>query len=140
MNLTSHIGIPEEALSWRIKPGGLSVSRTLGYSECKLREKGAVPEVITAEPEVKVIDIDAQMDFVILGTHGIFDYNSPERAVELVWSSIHKLMDQKDESAISIQEMLSEATKDLIQESILHGSEENLSVLIVLFPSSLSLE
>ena len=84
------------------------------------------------------MDLDPHMDFVLLATHGLFAYLSPEEAIELVWSSINNWKSKREESGTSVQELLSEITKDLIQTAIIHGSEDNISVMIVLLPSFLS--
>lgn len=37
----------------RVFPGRLSVSRTFGDIEAKVREYGGIPNVISAEPEIR---------------------------------------------------------------------------------------
>lgn len=123
---------------WRVKHGGLAVSRAMGHIESKIREKQVPTEIVTAEPDVKVLDIQPEMDFVVLGTQGLFDFVPPEKVVELAASSIRKWKEQEEGTGESLQETLSEITKDIIQEAVLHGSEENITVLIILLPSALS--
>lgn len=111
------------------------MSRTIGHVESKIKDKGNLSEIVIAEPEVKVLDLNVNMDFVIAGTQGIFDYLSPEKAVEIVGSAIQKWKEENDDERPSLQEVISSTTIDLIQEAILMGSEDNVSVMIILLSS-----
>lgn len=54
-------------------PGRLSVCRTFGDPEAKLEYRGGNPNVVKAEPEIKVFQIAKHHDFIVLGCDGIFD-------------------------------------------------------------------
>ena len=51
----------------RVKPGKLSVSRTIGDIEAKLPQFGGNPEVIIGVPEIKYFDLNDNYDFIVLG-------------------------------------------------------------------------
>ena len=51
----------------RVFPGRLSVSRSFGDSEAKTVKFGGNPNVITADPEVQVIKLTEEHDFIVLG-------------------------------------------------------------------------
>lgn len=73
----------------RVLPGRLSVSRTFGDIEAKLRRFGGNPNVVVCVPEIKAFKIEeSQHDFVILGCDGIFDRLSNREAVQAVWNSV----------------------------------------------------
>ena len=57
----------------RVYPGRLSVSRTFGDIEAKLSNFGGIPNVVIAEPEITVLKISKEHDFLILGCDGVFD-------------------------------------------------------------------
>jgi protein phosphatase 2C family protein 2/3 len=58
----------------RVLPGRLSVSRTFGDIEAKLKRFGGNPNVVVCVPEIKAFKIDeSQHDFIVLGCDGIFD-------------------------------------------------------------------
>lgn len=65
--------------AWRIRPGGLAVSRSFGDQLSKIwNNKNMTPDVeihdvVTSRPDVIEKDFDDSMDFVFLGTDGIFD-------------------------------------------------------------------
>lgn len=50
---------------WRVKPGGLSVSRSFGDIECKLPHMGGIPNVVTSEPDITEFDV-TDVDFAFL--------------------------------------------------------------------------
>lgn len=51
----------------RVKPGKLSVSRTIGDIEAKLPQFGGNPNVIIGVPEIKYFDLNESYDFILLG-------------------------------------------------------------------------
>ena len=51
---------------WRIKPGGLSVSRSFGDIESKVPQYGGTPGTVVADPELFFCPLD-DLDFVLLG-------------------------------------------------------------------------
>lgn len=51
---------------WRVKPGGLSVSRSFGDVESKLAQYGGVAETVVSEPELSEHDL-TNLDFALLG-------------------------------------------------------------------------
>ncbi len=51
----------------RVLPGRLSVSRTFGDIEAKLEKFGGNPNVVIAEPEIQMVQLTDQTDFIVLG-------------------------------------------------------------------------
>ena len=59
---------------YRVNPGKLSVSRTIGDARAKLTNLGGKPNVISPEPDIYVFDFyKDDIDYFILGCDGIFD-------------------------------------------------------------------
>ena len=59
---------------FRVNPGKLSVSRTIGDAKAKLEKLGGIPNVIIPEPDIYIFDIyKDNIDYFILGCDGIFD-------------------------------------------------------------------
>lgn len=58
---------------FRVHPGKLSVSRTIGDLEAKLIKHGGNPNVVISEPEIKIYKLKEEYDFIILASDGIFD-------------------------------------------------------------------
>ena len=57
----------------RVIPGRLSVSRTFGDCAAKMSQYGGNPQVIVAEPEISTFTIAGDMDYLLIGSDGIFD-------------------------------------------------------------------
>ena len=53
---------------YRVFPGRLSVTRTIGDIEAKRVETGGNPNVIIAEPEISLFKITSDLDFLFLGS------------------------------------------------------------------------
>ena len=51
---------------WRVKPGGLSLSRSFGDVASKLKPFGGIEGVITSEPDITDFPVD-KLDFAIIG-------------------------------------------------------------------------
>jgi protein phosphatase 2C family protein 2/3 len=71
----------------RVLPGRLSVCRTFGDPEAKLEYRGGNPNVVKAEPEIKMFSISKHHDFIVLGSDGIFDKLTNEDINKCVWLS-----------------------------------------------------
>lgn len=73
---------------YRVYPGGLAVSRTIGDAEAKIPSVGGKPNVVIATPEITEFKIDEDTDFFIMGSDGIFDYLSNEECVDCAWITL----------------------------------------------------
>ena len=59
---------------YRVNPGKLSVSRTIGDAKAKLERYGGIPQTIIPEPDVYVFDFyEDDIDYFIMCCDGIFD-------------------------------------------------------------------
>lgn len=72
---------------YRVFPGRLSVSRTIGDIEAKKEQYGGLPNVIIATPEIFKYDI-SDADFILLGCDGIFDQLSNKEVNDCAWMVI----------------------------------------------------
>ena len=68
----------------RVLPGRLSVSRTFGDCMAKMEKYGGNPNVIIPDPEIFVTPIDHELDFILIGSDGIFDKISTEETAQIV--------------------------------------------------------
>ena len=66
-------------------PGRLSVSRTFGDIEAKLSVFNGNPNMVIAEPEIKVFKITQEHDFLILACDGVFDEMSSSEVLATIW-------------------------------------------------------
>ena len=71
---------------YRVIPGRLSVSRTIGDAEAKVPIFGGNPKVIISEPDIFVYDLEKDdVDFFIMGCDGIYDQLSSKDVVDCAW-------------------------------------------------------
>lgn len=71
---------PEQVLlgPYRVFPGRLSVSRSFGDVEAKLPMYNGNPNILISTPEVKIFEINSNIEWIILGCDGIYDNLSNE--------------------------------------------------------------
>ncbi|XP_045785308.1 COPII coat assembly protein SEC16-like isoform X3 [Maniola jurtina] len=97
--------------TWRVN-GQLAVSRAIGDAQYK--------PYVTARPEIVVVELDGDEDFVVVGCDGLWDVLS-EDAVAL---SVYKqLCNDRDD--------LKAVPKNLVRQAKRAGSEDNISVIVV---------
>jgi protein phosphatase 2C family protein 2/3 len=71
---------------YRVLPGRLSVSRTIGDIEAKNENFGGNPNVIICDPDIFIYDLKKnKIDFFIMGCDGIFDQMSNEEIMDCAW-------------------------------------------------------
>ena len=75
---------------YRIFPGGLSVSRSIGDSESKLPEFGGHMNIISATPDLLSFKNNGNIDFIILGCDGIYDNLSNKDICYCVYNTLLK--------------------------------------------------
>jgi protein phosphatase 2C family protein 2/3 len=118
---------------WRVKPGGLSVSRTFGDIEAKVSDLGGIKNVISCEPEIHVIPHSAELDYVLLGCDGIFDTLTNEEVNAIIWETINYYREVKGLNKDSLQDCLGECVNNVLKKSLINQSEDNVTVILVLF-------
>ena len=114
----------------RVK-GNLNLTRGFGDLEYK-QNKNLKPEeqMITANPDLKIIDYDKDIDFVIIGCDGIWDCLSNQSACEFVAKRLKNTPDIKISKII--EEMLDEiVAKDLYNDSGVGC--DNMTCIVIVF-------
>ena len=69
---------------FRVFPGRLSVSRTFGDCMAKMEKYGGNAKCIVADPDIFTVAITSDLDFILIGSDGIFDKISTEETVQIV--------------------------------------------------------
>ena len=76
---------------YRVFPGKLSVSRTVGDAEGKLEALGGNPNVLIPEPDIYTFDVKKDdIDFFILGCDGIYDQITSKEILKCAWMVMNK--------------------------------------------------
>ncbi|XP_050670315.1 uncharacterized protein LOC126969063 isoform X3 [Leptidea sinapis] len=97
--------------TWRVN-GQLAVSRAIGDANYK--------PYVTARPEVGVLPLDGEEDFVVLACDGLWDFVSEDQVALAVYQQI--ATDPDDLKAV---------TKLLTTRAKAQGSEDNISIIVV---------
>ena len=90
---------------YRVHPGSLSVSRTIGDAAAKLSDFGGNPNVVISEPDIYCYDLEKDdVDFLILGCDGIYDHMTSKDVFKCAWMmidnyrNINLQLDEKNKS------------------------------------------
>ena len=75
----------------RVIPGRLSVSRAFGDCCAKLTQYGGNPLVIVADPEIHTIPLSSDLDFLLIGSDGIFDNLQNSQINQIVYKEASKI-------------------------------------------------
>lgn len=112
----------------RVVPGKLSVSRALGDPVSKLPFYGGKPGVVTAVPDIRAFKVQADYDFVVLGSDGVYDTMSNKDVARCVISTMQKCKGEK-----SIHELCAASVESIIKNSLMRKTRDNVSVVMVAF-------
>eukprot|EP00347_Sterkiella_histriomuscorum_P021331 403334371 len=116
---------------YRVFPGKLSVTRTFGDIEAKLPEFNGRDGVVVCEPEINIIKNGGEdIDFIVIGSDGIFDRLDNEQISVMAWDVIRKY--EKNEK-IGIHSICGKIADEIIIQSAVQKSIDNLSVVVVGF-------
>ena len=114
---------------YRVIPGRLSVSRTIGDAEAKVPIFGGNPQVIISEPDIFVYDLEKDdVDFFIMGCDGIYDQLSSKDVIDCAWM----VLNASDNIINSSLNMSCGNIVDLILKmSMIRKSYDNVTCLII---------
>ena len=122
------LGLNEISLPYRVFPGRLSVSRTIGDPYAKLPQHGGNPRVVIPDPEISAFRISPNHDFIIIGCDGIFDKLSSKECIETVWKGV-KARSIKS----TTQEKCSAGVDALLNEAMERQSLDNVTAVMISF-------
>lgn len=127
---------------YRVFPGSLSVSRTIGDPFAKLINFGGNPKVVISEPDIYCFDLEKDdVDFLILGCDGIFDHLSSKDVFKCAWMMIdsHKNYnskiekEDKDANKIDINNTCAHIVDFILKAAMTRKSFDNVSCVIISF-------
>ena len=103
---------------WRIGQSGLAITRSVGDAD--LKDLG-----VCATADVMELELQSQDSFILLGTDGLWDHLNYSGAIELVNDTVkHPAM----------------IAQRLVNESLLRGSKDNVTAVVLLFCEGSSME
>ncbi|KAG8072779.1 hypothetical protein GUJ93_ZPchr0006g45797 [Zizania palustris] len=102
--------------------GQLAVTRAIGDWHLEgLKEMGEPGGPLSAEPELKMITLTKDDEFLIIGSDGVWDYFSNQNAVDFTRKRLQEHNDLKL------------CCKQIVQEAIKRGGSDNLTAVMVSF-------
>ena len=112
---------------YRVLPGRLSVSRTIGDIEAKSIQFGGNPQVIIPLPDVFSFDLQKiDVDFIILGCDGIYDQLSNEEILDSGW-----LIFPSNEIGNDINEKCGILVDFILKASMARKSFDNVTCVVI---------
>ena len=132
---------------YRVNPGKLSVSRTIGDARAKLTNLGGIPNVISPEPDIYVFDYyKDDIDYFILGCDGIYDRlksNEVFKCANIIINKSRELLEKKIEynnyfntyydKIINMHTTCGNVVDMILRMSMLRKSYDNVTCIMVAF-------
>ena len=137
---------------YRVFPGRLSVSRTIGDAEGKIALIGGNPKVIISKPDIYKYNItENDIDFFILGCDGIFDQMSSDdvfKCVQVVIERNKELYENKNKdkdkyeslygNKVDIHTTSGDIVDMILKGAMLRQSYDNVTCLLICFKNLLN--
>lgn len=108
---------------YRVLPGKLSVSRSIGDFKAKDECCGGNDKVLIATPDVQSFDINEHMNYLLLATDGLFETQSNRDVFDFITrSSESNRMKNSD-----FHNFIGELSTNLLKHSVEKQSQDNIS-------------
>ena len=115
---------------YRILPGNLSVSRTIGDASSKVPFLGGKLGVVISTPDIISFRIDeTKNDFIVMGSDGIFDKLDNEDLVKSIWSTL----DYSESIGRTAHEQAGICSDMAIKLAMNNRSKDNVSAIFIGF-------
>lgn len=102
--------------------GQLGVTRAIGNWHIKgLKKSGDQVGPLSAEPELKLVTLTQEDEFLIIGSDGVWDVFRNQNAVDFIR---RRLQDHND---------VKRCCKEMVEEAMKRGAIDNLTVVVVCF-------
>lgn len=121
----------------RVLPGRLNVCRSFGDVEAKEPSMGGKPGVIIAVPEIAVLHITKELDFLLLASDGIFDKLENEETIECCWQGIERAVNRGEEQ---LDQTCYSGVEEVMARSLARKTQDNVSAVMISFKSLRNLE
>ena len=112
---------------YRVLPGRLSVSRTIGDIEAKSLQFGGNPNVVIPYPDIYFYDLEKDnIDFLLLGCDGIYDQISSEEILDCAWMIL-----KNKEINFNLHQKCGIIVDFILKASMARKSFDNITCVIV---------
>lgn len=118
---------------YRVYPGRLSVSRTIGDIEAKDVRYGGNPKVVIAIPEIRCFKIKENYDFILIGCDGVFEKMTNRDVLEKVWKASLQPEDLKTPQTVHAR--CGQAVDMVLNQTVNEKTLDNITAVIIGFQS-----
>jgi protein phosphatase 2C family protein 2/3 len=116
---------------YRVAPGRLSVSRTFGDIEAKYPDLGGMEGVVVCDPDITYIrNGGSDLDFIVIGSDGIFDKLSNSDIGDIVWNVVRE---NQHNINVSLHQICGKAADEILKEAAKQKSMDNISIVMIGF-------
>ena len=91
---------------------------------------GGNPNVLIAIPEIQTFKINNKTDFLCMGSDGIFEKIQNKDIIQTIWTTTSKEIRKQ---SLNFHEIMGECTDLILKKSIIAGSLDNISWVIISF-------
>ena len=131
---------------YRVFPGRLSVSRTIGDAEGKIPSIGGNPKVIICKPDIYKFNIlESDIDYFLLGCDGIFDQMSSNDVFKCISLVIERNKENNKNKYVSnygnnidIHTTSGDIVDLILKGAMLRQSYDNVTCLLICFKNILN--
>lgn len=118
---------PNNSRIYKVHPGWLSVTRSLGDIEAKDINMGGNPNVVISKPEINMFHISYDSDYILIQSDGLNDVVEDREVVSKIW----KTLTEPIETSLHIK--CAAVIEGIFKESVKRQSRKNNSAIIILF-------
>lgn len=109
----------------RVMPGRLSVSRSFGDLNAKIKKLGGKPGVVVASPDVFRVKLTDNLDFLVLASDGIFDVLRNDEVAEVVLVALR--------ACGNSHERAGKAARDVVERALEKRTSDNVTCVVLVF-------
>ncbi|KRX03971.1 Protein phosphatase 2C (PP2C)-like domain [Pseudocohnilembus persalinus] len=121
-------------IPYRVKPGRLSVSRTIGDKHAKMQKYGGNPNAVIAKPEISVFKLEDNYDFIVLGCDGVFDRLKSEQIIDNIWYQLKKqVISQNCQEQTNFHSFTDKCSQSILEQSMHSKSLDNVTCIVISF-------
>lgn len=113
---------------YRVDPGGLSVSRTIGDLQAKDIAMKGNPRCIVPHPDCYEVELTPDTDFAVVACDGVFDVLKNKDVTDGVWSVLQQWTRSK-----GLKEACRLASEYVMKMSFDKKSMDNITVIVIAF-------
>ena len=100
---------------------------------------GGKEGVIVPDPEISTHCIEADDDFVLMASDGVFDTVSNEQVVQIVYDTVSYYKQRSFDPQREYEQILGACVSNVMKTALVQQSEDNVTVMIICFKNLIDL-